>query len=62
MATSSTATTAGTTQLGPRLNRAGSSNGMTIVKLSAPTSGQRFSAPIPVRMTSILEMGLRGAL
>jgi len=35
---------------------------MTIARISAPASGQRFSVPIPVRTTSTLEMGLRGTL
>jgi hypothetical protein len=62
MPTSSTASIAGTTQLAPRLNLAGSSSGITSARTSAPASGQRFSVPIPVRTTSTFDMGLRGAL
>jgi hypothetical protein len=40
----------------------GSSSGTAIASTRAAADGQRFSAPMPVRTTSIPEMGLRGAL
>jgi hypothetical protein len=44
MATRSNATTAGTIQFGPTLNRDGSSSGTAITTARAPNSGQRFDS------------------
>jgi hypothetical protein len=62
MVASSNARIAGTIQSGPTLNRDGSSSGTTITRASAPSSGQGFSVPIPVRTTATLDTGLRRAL
>ena len=58
IAASNSASITGTIQFGPTLNRAGNSSSTIIASTRAAASSHRFSAPIPVRTTSILDAGL----
>jgi hypothetical protein len=62
IAASNSASITGTIQFGPTLNRAGNSSSTIIASTRAAASCHRFSAPIPVRTTSILDESLRCGL